>query len=122
MAGIADVGLIVSKEQFQERIQSCQNQMDKLMDVINKYNNAKRSLDQFIQNGDITYELMLERIDENVRAAKKSYAALQKTKLSLEDTVSKMETMGAEAQQTLQDGIGALGSVINTALKIEDVL
>lgn len=122
MAGIQDVGLIVSKEQFLERIQMCQTQMDKLMDVINKYNNAKKNLDQFIQGGDVTYELMLERIDENVKAAKKSYAALQQTKLSLEDTVSKMETMGEEAKQTVQDAIGAVGSTVNAALKIEDVL
>ncbi len=122
MAGIQDVGLIVSKEEFQNRISTCETQMARLMDVIERYNNAKRSLDQFIQNGDVTYELMLERIDENVRAARKSYAALQKTKLSLEDTVSKMEDMGSQAQQTVQDAIGAVGSVINAALKIDDVL
>lgn len=122
MAGIADVGLIVSKEQFQERIEMCQTQMDKLMDVIEKYGNAKKSLDQFIQNGDVTYELMLERIDENIKAAKKSHAALQQTKLSLQETVSKMETMGAEAQQTVQDAIGAVGSTVNAMLKIDDVL
>ena len=122
MAGIADVGLIVSKEQFQDRINACQTQMDQLMAVIEKYNNAKKSLDQFIQSGDVVYELMLERIDENVKAAKKSYAALQQTKLSLEDTVSKMDTMGTEAKQTVQDAIGAVGSTINTVLKIEDVL
>lgn len=122
MAGITDVGLIVSKEEFQDRITACETQMGGLMDVIERYNNAKRSLDQFIQSGDITYELMLERIDENVRAARKSYAALQKTKLSLEETVSKMEDMGTEAMQTVQDAIGAVGSVINAALKIEDVL
>lgn len=122
MAGIADVGLIVSKEQFQERIDMCQTQMDRLMDVIEKYGNAKKSLDQFIQNGDVTYELMLERIDENIKAARKSHAALQQTKLSLQETVSKMETMGAEAQQTVQDAIGAVGSTINAMLKIDDVL
>lgn len=122
MAGIADVGLIVSKEEFQDRINACETQMGRLMDVIEKYNNAKKSLDQFIQSGDITYELMLERIDENVRAAKKSYAGLQQTKLALEETVSKMETMGSEAQQTVQDAIGAVGSAVNAVLKIDDVL
>lgn len=122
MAGIQEVGLIVSKEQFQDRINQCQSQMDRLMDVIEKYNNAKKSLDQFIQSGDLSYELMLERIDENVRAARKSYAALQTTKVSLEDTVSKMDNMGTEVKETVQSAIGAVGSAINTALKIEDVL
>ena len=122
MAGIQEVGLIVSKEQFQDRINQCQSQMDRLMDVIEKYNNAKKSLDQFIQSGDISYELMLERIDEHVRAARKSYAALQTTKVSLEDTVSKMENMGTEVKETVQSAIGAVGSTINAALKIEDVL
>lgn len=122
MAGIADVGLIVSKEDFQNRIDVCVVRMDKLMDVIDRYDNAKKSLDQFIQSGDITYELMLERIDENVKAAKKSYAALQQTKLSLEETVSKMDTMGNEAKQTVQDAIGAVGSTVNAVLKIDDVL
>lgn len=122
MAGIADVGLIVSKEEFQARIDVCNHQMAKLMDVIDRYNSAKKSLDNFIQSNDVTYDLMLERIDENVKAAKKSYAALQQTKLSLEDTVNKMDTMGSEAQQTVQDAIGAVGSAVNAALKIEDVL
>lgn len=122
MAGIQEVGLIVSKDQFLARIDVCTQQMAKLMDVIERYNNAKRNLDQFIQGTDITYQLMLERIDENVKAAKKSYAALQQTKLSLEETVNQMETMGSEAQQTVQDAIGAVGSVVNAALKIEDVL
>ena len=122
MAGIADVGLKVNKDDFLVRIQTCEEKMAKLMDVIEQYNRAKENLDQFIQSGDVVYDLMLERIDENVKAARKSYAALRKTKLSLEETVSNMETMGAEAQQTVQDAIGAVGSVINAALKIEDVL
>ena len=87
-----------------------------------KYNNAKRNLDQFIQSTDVTYDLMLERIEENVKAAKKSYAALKQTKLSLLDTVSKMEDMGNQAKQTVQSAIGAVGSAVNAALKIEDVL
>lgn len=122
MAGIQDVGLIVSKEDFVQRIGMCGQQMDRLMDVINRYNQAKTSLNQFIQEGDVTYLLMLERIDENVKAAKKSYNALQKTKLSLEETVSKMEDMGEKAQQTVQDAIGAVGSAVNAALQISDVL
>ena len=122
MAGIQEVGLVVSKDQFLARIDVCEEQMAKLMDVIDKYNNAKRNLDQFIQGTDISYQLMLERIDENVKAAKKSYAALKQTKLSLQDTVSKMEDMGNQAQQTLQSAIGAVGSTVNAALKIEDVL
>ena len=104
------------------RIQTCEEKMAKLMDVIEQYNRAKENLDQFIQSGDVVYDLMLERIDQNVKAARKSYAALRKTKLSLEETVSNMESMGSEAQQTVQDAIGAVGSVINAALKIEDVL
>jgi len=122
MAGIQDVGLIVSKDEFLTRIDTCETQMGNLMDVIERYNNAKRNLDQFIQGTDITYQLMLDRIDENVKAAKKSYAALKQTKLSLEETVNQMETMGSNAQQTVQDAIGAVGSVVNAALKIEDVL
>lgn len=122
MAGIADVGLKVNKEDFLVRIQTCEEKMAKLMDVIEQYNRAKENLDQFIQSGDVVYDLMLERIDQNVKAARKSYAALRKTKLSLEETVSNMESMGSEAQQTVQDAIGAVGSVINAALKIEDVL
>lgn len=122
MAGIQEVGLIVSKDQFLARIDACEEQMGKLIDVIERYDNAKRNLDQFIQGTDITYQLMLERIDENVKAAKKSYAALKQTKLSLQDTVSKMEDMGNQAQQTVQSAIGAVGSTVNAALKIEDVL
>ena len=120
--GITDVGLKVSKQDFLDRIAVCDQKMGKLMDVIERYNRAKSSLSQFIQESDITFQLMLDRIEENVKAAKKSYNALQATKVSLEEVVSKMETMGNEAQNTLQDAIGAVGSVVNSALQISDVL
>ena len=122
MAGIADVGLRVSKEDFLQRIATCEEKMGKLMDVVESYNRAKENLDQFIQSDDIVYTLMLERIDENIKGAKKSYNALKKTKLSLEEVVNNMETMGAEAKETLQAAVGAAGSAINAALQIEDVL
>lgn len=120
--GLADVGLRVSKEDFLQRINICEEKMGKLIDVIDRYGQAKTNLDQFIQSDDIVYTLMLERIDENVKAAKKSYNALKATKLSLEETVNNMETMGSEAQSLLQDAIQATGSVVNAALQIEDVL
>lgn len=117
-----DLNLRVSKDDFQRCINTAGQKMDALMDVINRYNDAKRNLNQFIEEDDVNYQAMIERIDINILAAKKSYAALQHQKLLLEETVTKMETMGSKVKQTLEDATGAAGSIINAALKVDDVL
>lgn len=117
-----DLNLRVSKDDFQKCIDTAELKMASLMDVIERYNDAKRNLNQFIDEDDINYQAMIERIDENIRAARKSYNALKLQKNTLQETVTKMETMGSNVKQTIEAATGAVGSIINAALQVEDVL
>lgn len=117
-----DLNLRVSKDDFQRCIDTAGDKMAALMDVIERYNDAKRNLNQFIEEDDVNYQAMIERIDVNIRAARKSYNALKLEQQTLQETVNKMESMGSKVRQTLEDATGAAGSVINAALKVDDVL
>lgn len=119
---IGSLNLKVSKRDFEERINIVDIRISALLDVIDRYNNAKSNLDQFIENGDSNYEDMVARIDENIKAAKKAHAALTETKNELQATVDKMENMGAEIGETIKDAAEAAKSTIEAAIKVDAIL
>lgn len=119
---LGSLNLKVSKSDFEERINVVEGRMAQLMDVIERYNRAKQNLDQFIESGDDNYEAMLQRIDVNITAAKKSHAALAETKASLQETVNLMEGMSKEVKETITAGVEAATSTINAAIKVADLL
>ena len=114
--------LKVSKEDFEQRIAVVEGRMAQLQDVVERYNQAKQNLDQFIESGDSNYESMVERIDVNVKAAKKAYAALSETKASLQETVNLMDNMGNEIKETIVAGTEATVSTVEAAIKIAALL
>lgn len=119
---LGSLNVRVSKEDFENRITIIETRMAALVDVINRYGEAKQNLDQFIESDDKNYDEMIDRIDENIMAAKKAHAGLNETKLSLQDTVNKMENLGNEIKETITSGTEATRSAINAAIKIESIL
>lgn len=119
---LGSLNLKVSKSDFEQRITVVEGRMAQLMDVVERYNNAKANLDQFLEGGDSNYEAMIERINANIKAAKKSHAALAETKASLEETVRLMEGMSNEVKETITSGVEAATSTINAAIKIAELL
>ncbi len=117
-----DLNLRVSKDDFQRCIDTAEDKMAKLMDVIERYNDAKRNLNQFIEEDDANFQKMLERVEQNIRAARTSYNALREQKQALQSVVDKLETMSSKVGQTIDSAIGAAGSIINAAFKVDDVL
>ena len=109
-------------EVFEGRIELIDQRMNVLLDVIERYARAKENLDQFMEGEDSNVETMIERINVNVEAAKKSHAALNETKLTLQETVNQMEGMSKQAKETLDSGIEAAKSSINAAITINSVL
>ena len=116
------LNLIVSKKDFLDRINVIEQKMAALQDVIQRYGTAKQNLDQFMGDTDDAYQSMIDRIDANVKAAKKSYTALQETKASLQDTVDKMDNMGAEVKETIGSATEAAVSAIDAAIKVDSIL
>jgi hypothetical protein len=60
--------LIVSKQDFLDRVIQLEEKMQRLYDVIQRYEDAKKNLDQFIESGDTNYEDMIESINANISA------------------------------------------------------
>ena len=119
---LGSLNVKVSKEDFEQRINIVDLRMQQLTDVVERYNQAKANLDQFIEGGDSNYEAMVERIDVNVTAAKKAYAALAETKASLQETVNLMDNMGNEIKETIVSGTEAAASVVEAAIKVSGLL
>ena len=119
---LGSLNLRVSKQDFETRISIVETKIAMLADVIERYNQAKNNLDQFIEGNDNNYQSMIERIEANVEAAKKAHAALTETKNSLMDTVAKMENMGNEVKETIVSATDAAVSTVSAVLKIESLL
>lgn len=119
---LGSLNLRVSKSDFENRINQIELRMEMLRDVINRYGDAKRNLDQFIESDDSNYDAMCQRIDENVKAAGKAYALLQEAKATLQETVDKMDNMGNEVKETITSATEAAKSTIEAAVKLDAIL
>ena len=119
---LGSLNLKVSKSDFEQRITVVEGRMAQLMDVINRYNNAKANLDQFIEGGDSNYQTMVERIDENIKTARAAYAGLTETKATLQETVNLMEGMSNEVKETITAATEATVSTVNAAIKVSQLL
>lgn len=119
---LGSMNLRVSKQDFLDRIALIEQRMNVLQDVIERYGRAKENIDQFMDGDDSNVDAMLERIDVNVRAAKKAHAALNESKLSLQETVDQMEGMGKEVKETISAGIEASLNTVESVIKISSVL
>lgn len=117
-----DVAFKAGRKDFEAGIQACDAKMDELIAVISEYRDAIQTLDMFIQSEDSTYDLWVQRIQENIRAASKSHAALQATRDNLQETLDKMENMGTNASGLVSDAIDAVGGVIDASIAIDAVM
>lgn len=119
---LGSLNLRVSKSDFNNRITTIESKMQQLQDVIQKYGDAKNNLDQFIAEGDSTYESMIENIDANIDAAKKAWTTLQEMKKTLSITVEQMEGTSTQVERLFQTATETVKNVVGTALKVQSVL
>ena len=116
------LNLKVSKSDFERRLSVIETRMATLMDVINRYNTAKTNLDQFIENGDDNYQAMIDRIDQNVTAAKKAHAALGQLKMEMTKTVTQLDEMSSKVKETITSATEATKSTVEAAIKVAAIL
>lgn len=116
------LNLKVSKADFERRMQVIEMRMDALSDVVTRYRNAKSNLDQFITNGDDNYEAMCQRIDVNVDAAGRAYAALKEIKAEMAKTVTQMDEMSGKMKETITSATEATKSTVQAAIRIHSIL
>lgn len=116
------LNLRVGKEDFVTRIETVSVKMKALEDVIDRYGQAKANLNQFVEEGDSTYQSWVDRIDANIKAAKKAWTSLQEVKVSLETTVNQMEGMTSQIRTTIEHGTEAAISTVEAAIKVAPLL
>ncbi len=119
---LGSLNVRVSKADFEARIGVVEQKISMLLDVINRYGRAKENLDQFIESNDSNYDAMVNRIDENIKAAKRAHASLVETKNSLQETVNKMNVFGSEVKETITTAVDATKSTVEAVLKIDAIL
>ena len=119
---LGSLNLRVSKGDFEKRIAVVEIRMGALVDVINRYENAKANLDQFIESNDNNYDNMVKQIDVYIKNAKKAHSALNATKLELQSTVEKMANMGNEVKETIVAATDATVRAVEAAIKIDAIL
>ncbi len=116
------LNLKVSKGDFERRMQVIEMRMDALNDVVARYRQAKANLDQFIESGDDNYQSMCERIDVNVDAAGRAYAALKQIHAEMSKTVSQMDEMSSKVKETITSATEATKSSVQAAIRIHSIL
>ena len=119
---LGSLNLRVSKQDFVNRIELIQQKMNALDDVIQKYGEARNNLDQFVEEGDSTYQQWVERIDANVTACRKARAALDESRQKLQETVNQMEGISSQIAQTVQAGTDAAKSTVEAAIRVAPYL
>lgn len=119
---LGSLNLKVSKSDFVERVTLVEQKMEKLMDVIAGYKDAKSNLDQFVESTDSTYQDWVDRIDVNIKACQKAWTSLKETRDMLQSTVDKMDDMKGNVQKTVKDATEAAKTAINAAIKVDSIL
>lgn len=119
---LGSLNLRVSKEDFINCIDTLEMNMQRLQDVIQRYEEAKKNTYKFIEEGDDNYEAMLENIEVNVMNAKNAYASLQEMKADLQNTVDSMEGMSTQISDTIKSATDATKSTVTAAIKAQTLL
>ena len=116
------LNLRVGKQDFLNMIDAVNLKMAALENVIQRYGVARNNLNQFVEEGDSTYEAWCERIDVNVNNCKAALASLRETKAGLEQTVEQREGMTARLTETVTEATEDTKSVVKAAIKVVEVL
>lgn len=116
------LNLRVSKQDFEERIQLIELRMGILKDVVSRYGDAKKNLDQFIESNDSNFEAMCANIDQYIANAKRAYSALNETKLELQKTVDQMSGMSDQVKETISSATEAAKESLEATIQVASIL
>lgn len=112
----------VNKQDFANRINELDIRIAALMDVIGRYENAKKNMSQFIGDTDSNYADVLAQIEYNIKTARAAHEHLKEARAELQTTVDKMENMGKEVGQTIKDAFEAAKSTTEAVMRVDAIL
>ena len=119
---LGQLNLKVSQSDFESRIAIVETRMNILADVVSRYQDAKRNLDQFIESNDNNYDAMCQNIDQYIENAKRAHAALNETKMEMMRTVEQMSGMSDQVKEVITSATEATASTLEAAIKVSSIL
>ena len=119
---LGSLNLRVSQKDFEERITLIELRMNVLMDVVRRYEDAKRNMDQFMESDDSNFEAMCANIDQYIANAKRAHASLNETKLQLMQTVEQMGGMSNQVKEVVTSATEAAKGTLEAAIKVNSIL
>lgn len=119
---LGSLNLRVSQKDFEERIQVIELRMDVLKDVVSRYEDAKKNMDQFIESDDSNFDAMCANIDQYIQNAKRAHSALNETKAELLKTVEQMSGMSGQVKEVIGSATEAAKSSLEAAIQVNSIL
>lgn len=119
---LGQLNLRVSQSDFEQRISLIEMRMNVLADVVSRYEDAKRNLDQFMESTDSNYEAMCQNIDQYIANAKRAHGALNETKAELMRTVQQMGGMSDQVKEVITSAGEAAKSTLEAAIQVNSIL
>lgn len=119
---LGQLNLRVSQSDFEQRITLIETRMNILADVVSRYEDAKRNLDQFMESNDSNYDAMCQNIDQYIANAKRAHGALNETKAELMRTVEQMGGMSGQVKEVITSAGEAAKNTLEAAIQVNSVL
>ena len=119
---LGSLNLRVSQSDFEQRINLIETRMAVLADVVGRYEDAKRNMDQFIESDDSNFDAMCANIDQYIANAKRAHASLNETKLELQRTVEQMGGMSDQVKETITSATDAAKSTLEATITVASIL
>ena len=119
---LGSLNLKVSKKDFEERISVLELRMQSLVDVVSRYESAKKNLSQFMESEDSNFDAMCANIDQYIANAKRAHAALNETKNEMLKTVEQMSGMSNQVKDTISSATDMAKEVLETTIQVASIL
>lgn len=118
----AELMLHVNKEDYLTKISQLDALLNKLRDLLSRYQALKNNVTKFVQDGDSNFEKMRDNVQANIEAVQRAIGITQQSKDTLQKTVDQMDEMGSKVGTLLQEGAETARNVISTAIRVDKLL
>lgn len=118
----AELLLHVNKEDYLNKIGELEALLNRLRDLLSRYQTLKNNVTKFVQDGDSNFTNMQNNVQANIEAVQRAIGITQDSKDTLQKTVDQMDEMSSKTATMLQEGAEAALNTISTAIRIEKLL
>ncbi len=122
MANSGDISFKGSVSDFQGCLDKIDIKIGEIENVIQAYDRHRKNLDQVIDEGDSSYQLWLNDINEHVTAAQKTKAELTEVRAMIQTTVDQMTDYGNQVATTVGEAAETLKNTVEAAITIAPLL